>query len=58
MQSLTAEVKTLHGGGPLVLTARIFSGLFTVANALRFFWFDAIYAFGVSMFLPWALGLT
>jgi hypothetical protein len=31
--------------------------LFKIANSLRFFWFDAFYAFGISLFLPWVVGI-
>jgi hypothetical protein len=52
MQGLVAAVKRQQGGGPLLLAARFFAGLFFVANLLRFFWFDAIYALLVSLALP------
>ena len=52
----TTEVKAAHGGGPTLMLARVASGLISLANSLRVVWFDAIYAFGVSMLVPAALG--
>lgn len=37
--------------------AKLFAGLLKIANALRVIWFDAIYAFGISMLLPWLVGV-
>lgn len=52
MKNFVNEVKIAKHGGILLLSARLFAGLLWLANALRFFWFDAIYAVGVAMLLP------
>jgi hypothetical protein len=54
--SFTAQVKEARGSGITLMLAHALSGLITVANALRFFWFDAIYAIGVSLAIPALLG--
>ncbi len=56
MENFVQEVKNAKQGGILVVFAKIFTGLLKIANALRVIWFDAIYAFGVSMLLPWLVG--
>jgi hypothetical protein len=54
--SFTAQVKQARGEGITLVLAQVLSGLITLANALRFFWFDAIYAVGVSLAIPAMLG--
>ncbi|MBI3290805.1 DUF3267 domain-containing protein [Candidatus Falkowbacteria bacterium] len=56
MGNLVNNVKGAKQGGPLLLAAKFFAGLLRLANALRVIWFDAIYAFGVTMLLPWLFG--
>jgi hypothetical protein len=56
MENLVNNVKNAKQGGPLLLTAKFFAGLLRLANALRVIWFDAIYAFGITMLLPWLFG--
>ena len=56
MENLVNDVKSTKQKGPLLITARIFAGFFRLANALRFVWFDAIYAVGVAYLLPWLFG--
>ena len=56
MDNFVKEVKNAKQGGILLVLAKIFAGLLKIANTLRIIWFDAIYAFGVSMLLPWLVG--
>ncbi len=53
MENFVQEVKIAKQGGILLIFAKFFAGLLKIANALKVIWFDAIYAFGVSMLLPW-----
>lgn len=53
MENLVNEVKNAKQSGSLLMAAKFFAGLLRLANALRVIWFDAIYAFGVTMLLPW-----
>ena len=55
--SFTAQVHEARDGhGPLLAIARGACWLIAAANAARMFWFDAIYAIGVSLALPTLLG--
>jgi hypothetical protein len=53
---LTAQVREARGSGITLGLARGALALVTFANAARFFWFDAIYAVGVSLALPFLFG--
>jgi hypothetical protein len=55
MDNFTNVVKDSGVGGLPQLTGKIFSGLFKIANALRFFWFDFFYALIVALLLPWLM---
>jgi hypothetical protein len=58
MANFSALVQQTGTRGLAYFTGKFFSGLFALANALRFFWFDAIYAIAVASLLPWlVLGL-
>jgi hypothetical protein len=57
LENMVKEVKKEKGGVLLLFFARIFAWFLKLANALRVIWFDAIYAFGISMLLPWIFGL-
>ena len=58
MDNFTALVKHTGTRGLAHFVGKFFSGLFALANVLRFIWFDAIYAFVVASLLPWlVLGL-
>jgi len=57
MENLLAEVKGAKQSGPLLWSAKLFAGILRLANALRVFWFDAIYAVLASLALPWMFGL-
>ncbi len=56
MRNFVATVANSHQSGPILWAAKFFSGLLRLANILRFFWFDVIYALGVAAFLPWVMG--
>jgi len=56
MESLVNNIKSTKQGGILLLVVKLFAGLLRLANALRVIWFDAIYALGVTMLLPWLFG--
>ena len=56
MNALVGMVSVQQKGGITLAIAKIVSWVFKIANALRFVWFDAIYAVGVSLLLPWAFG--
>jgi hypothetical protein len=56
IENFIQEVKTVRGWGILLICAKLFAVLLRIANCLRIIWFDAIYAFGISMFLPWLFG--
>jgi len=43
---------------PLLVVSKGFAVLLSLANALSAAWFDVLYAFGVSMLLPWIFGLV
>jgi len=51
-ESFVQQVKEAKRNGFLLVISKIFAVLIKIANALRFIWFDAIYAFVVSMILP------
>lgn len=53
MDNFSAILRSTGKRGFSHLLGQFFSGLFALANALRFFWFDAIYAFVVASLLPW-----
>ncbi len=55
MNNFLAEIKKSQQKGALLFAAKLFALLLQLANALRFFWFDLIYAFGISMLLPWII---
>jgi hypothetical protein len=55
MDNFIGTIKSTHRKGVLLIAAKIFAGLLRIANALRFFWFDLIYAVGVAAFLPWII---
>jgi hypothetical protein len=55
-ENLLNAVKNEKKGGLTLFAARCFSWIFKVANFLRVIWFDAIYAIGISLLLPWLLG--
>ncbi len=58
MDNFTALVQHTGTRGLAHIAGKFFSGLFALANVLRFIWFDAIYAFVVASLLPWlVLGL-
>jgi len=42
----------------LYYSAELFALLIMLSNALSFLWFDALYAVGVGMIIPFLLGLT
>jgi hypothetical protein len=52
MDNFSAIVQNTGNRGFPHFVGKFFSGLFAVANALRFFWFDAIYALLVALLLP------
>jgi hypothetical protein len=52
MDNFSALVEQTGSSGVLPLLGKLFGGLFALANALRFLWFDAIYAFVVASLLP------
>jgi L-asparaginase/Glu-tRNA(Gln) amidotransferase subunit D len=54
MENLVNAVRIANRSA-LLPVAVFFAGFFRLANALRFFWFDAFYAFGITMLLPWLL---
>lgn len=54
-REFVARVEQDRGSGLLYFTAKGFSGLLAIANALRVIWFDMIYALVVSMSLPFFL---
>lgn len=53
MENFVHEVRKAKQAGILLVFAKIFAVLLKLANILKFIWFDALYAFGVCMFLPW-----
>jgi len=55
MVNFLTEVKSAREKGVLLVASKIAAILLRIANMLRFFWFDLIYAFGVSMLLPWVI---
>ena len=57
MKNFVQEVKDTKQRGILLVVAKIFASLLKLANVLRVIWFDAIYAFGISMILPWLSGM-
>lgn len=57
IENFSQEVKKLKQSGVLFWMAKIFSTLIKTANSLSAIWFDAIYACGITMFLPWLLGV-
>jgi hypothetical protein len=52
MENFKNIVQNTGKGRFAYFLARSFSGLFSLANALRFFWFDLIYTFSVASILP------
>jgi hypothetical protein len=55
MKNFTALVQDTGTRGLPHFIGKFFSGLFRLANALRFFWFDFFYAFVVASLLPWLM---
>ncbi|MFH1444379.1 MAG: metalloprotease family protein [Candidatus Peregrinibacteria bacterium] len=53
MSNFLSDIKKTKGHSLLLLVSRAFAVLLRISNLLRFFWFDLIYAVGVSMLLPW-----
>lgn len=51
------EAKKLKTKGLSLIFIVFLVTLFKMANSLRFFWFDAFYAFGISFILPWLVGI-
>jgi hypothetical protein len=51
------EVKNEKHRGILFVFAKIFSGIIKLVNVLRIVWFDAIYALGITLLLPWLIGI-
>jgi hypothetical protein len=56
-RNFVMQVSGRQHGGLLLIFSKCFVILLRIANALRFFWIDAFYAIGVSLFLPWVTGL-
>lgn len=56
MKNFISNVKNAQPHFILLFFAYIFVGLLRIANALRVIWFDAIYAIGISLILPWFFG--
>jgi len=54
--SFVEQVKRQKGRGVLWGISWILAGILMVANVLRFFWLDAVYAVCVSRILLWKLG--
>ncbi len=52
MKNFSREVLEAKGKSGLYYLARAFEVLLLIANTLRFFWFDFIYAVGVSLAIP------
>jgi hypothetical protein len=52
METFVQQVESVKQGGLLLVAAKIFAGFLKLANALSFFWFDALYAVGISMIFP------
>jgi hypothetical protein len=57
IDNFIATVKNTQEGGGLLFLAKVFSYILKTANALRFFWFDLLYAFGISQILPSLISL-
>jgi len=49
--TFSAAVKA-RGRGLLYLVARVFQALVWLAHLLRFFWFDLVYAIGITLLAP------
>ena len=56
MANIVQAVKNAEQGGLLLLAAKLFAWFFKIVNALRIIWFDAIYAVGISLILPFLFG--
>lgn len=56
MNNLVNAVKKTNQDGWFLLIAKFFAKFFMIANGLRFIWFDAIYALGIALLLPWLFG--
>ncbi len=54
--SLTSQVQQARGQGTTLMLARAAGWLVTAANLARMFWFDTLYAIGVSLALPMLIG--
>lgn len=50
-------VKEYKGKNLLWLLCLAFSLIIRLANLLRFFWFDLIYAIGISLLIPYLIDL-
>jgi hypothetical protein len=55
MANFNALVQNAGTRGLPYFVGKFFSGLFAIANVLKFFWFDAVYALMVTFLLPWLL---
>ena len=55
MDNFTSEVKRAEGRGVLYVGVYLLAVVIKLANVLRIFWFDAIYAAGISLLLPWLI---
>lgn len=52
MTSFRERVAEEHDSGLIPTLAKVAAGFFRVANVLRIFWFDAIYALGTAVAVP------
>lgn len=57
MKNIIKQMDNSNSKGLALIFIILLGSLFRIANALRFFWFDAFYAFGISLLLPWLFGL-
>jgi len=57
MESFLEAVKSSKKTGVLFGVAKGFACLLGIVNSFKGIWIDAFYAFGISMILPWLLGM-
>ncbi len=57
MDNFVDYVKHARFLGLLIPFAYLFALIFKLANYLRFFWFDAVYAAAIALLLPYLLGV-
>jgi hypothetical protein len=55
MDAYTAIIKSFGKRGLPYFFGNFLSGLFSLADGLRFVWFDAIYAFAIAWLIPWVI---